>query len=683
MRLPIASLVAVALLAAACGREAAPEGSASAKVTVPSAKPAYAKHVAVAAALQRFPDCAALTKSLRADALPYVGPYGLPGQGGGVMELAAGAQAGKAATPQISDSAAAGSAPAAGVDYSTTNVQEVGVDEPDLARTDGRRIFAVENQTLHAAVIENDTPRLVGSLHLESGDAQLMLAGDRLIVVGGDAAAGGPVRPMGKGLAMSMPVSYSEKTLVQIIDVSNPSAMRVESTLHLDGSYVAARAVNGIARIVVRRSSPNIAFATPSNGGDTGAETHALDVNKSLITKAGVDKWIPRYTLRTPKGASSGALSSCGTTYHPPVFSGLSTVTVVTVDPAHPTPTNGSTVVGGGELVYASQDALYVTAQKWDAPRPMAGSPGGAGGAIAFPISSAETQIHKFSITGPSATYLASGIVKGTFLNSYALSEFGGNLRVATTSTNYSSPVVSSNGEGASSESAVSVFAQKDKALVPVGSVGGLGRGEQIRGVRFIGPVAYVVTFRQTDPLYTVDLSNPLAPKVAGELKIPGFSAYLHPVADGFILGIGEVADAQGHVHDEQGHWFGTKVSLFDVHDPAHAIQVATHVVPGGQSGVETEPHAFLWWAPRKLAVIPISAYDSSAFRGAVGLRVDKSIAEVGRISDPDASSTNYFDPGIQRAFVVGDRLFTLSATGLRASDITTFAQRTWLPFGG
>jgi uncharacterized secreted protein with C-terminal beta-propeller domain len=690
MRLRIGAATLLCLFVA-CGTQPTPktpEGSASVSVTLPTAKPAYTKHVAAAAELVRFADCTAVTKTLRAEALPYVGPYGIAGAG----SLLSGGFAAedKAAAPAAAAPTGAQSA-TPGVDYSTTNVQEQGVDEPDLALTDGRRIFVIQDQTIHAAVISSDTPRLVGALKIDVSGAQLLLDGDRLIAIGGDPTGGGGIEPMivrgGNGL--TPPSSYSEKTIVEIIDVSNPSAMRVESTLHLDGTYIAARSVKGIVRIVVRRSSPNIAFTTPTDGNPV-TENHALAVNRDIVAKAGVDKWIPRYTLRTPKGASSGQLSSCSTTYAPRVFSGLSTVTVVSVDPAHPTPQNGSTVVGGGETVYASQDALYVTAQKWDPPQPYAASSKGAVSApavVAPSPSSAETQIHKFSITGPSAHYLASGLVSGTLLNSYAMSEFDGNLRVASTTTKYgviapTAPNVSSSDQVPASSSAVTVFAEEGQALVPVGHVGGLGAGEQIRGVRFIGPVAYVVTFRQTDPLYTVDLSNPVAPKVAGELKIPGFSAYLHPVGDGLLLGIGEVADAQGHVHDDQGHWFGTKVSLFDVHNPAHPTEIATHVIPGGSSGVEQEPHAFLWWAPRKLAVIPVSSYDSQSFHGAVGMHVDRTISEVGRIPDPDTGQTTYFGPGIERALVVGDRLYTLSPTGIGSSDIATFARKTWLPFG-
>jgi uncharacterized secreted protein with C-terminal beta-propeller domain len=665
----IATPVAVSFaLLAACGTERSPAPTSSASVKVTAPDPRYVKHVAQAASLERFTDCNAVTKTLRTEALRYVGPYGLPGNGPVTYATAEGV-----ASDKMAAAAPAAAAPQAGVDYSTTNVQEQGVDEPDLTQTDGRRIFAVANATLHAAVIDGDTPRLVGALHLNSGDAQLLLEGDRLIVVGSDTTtSGGPVEPMGKGLAMLTPIAYSEKTLVQVVDVSNPSAMRVTATLHLHGTYISARAVKGIVRIVVRNSSPNIAFATPSDPGPATTQ-RALDTNRSIVSSAGIDKWIPRYSLSTPKGASSGPLSSCSTTYAPQVFSGLSTVTVVTVDRADPTPRDGSTVVGGGETVYASRDALYVTEQKWDQPIPYAVSKDGgvSAPAIVVPANTAETQIHKFDITGRTARYLASGIVKGTVLNSYALSELDGVLRIATTTNGYRS----------SSSSSVTTFGQHGTTLVPLGSVGGLGAGEQIRGVRFIGNAAYVVTFRQTDPLYVVDLSHPSAPKVVGELKIPGFSAYLHPVGDSLLLGIGEVADAQGHVHDDQGHWFGTKVSLFDVHDPAHPTEIATHVVPGGQSAVEQEPHAFLWWAPRKLAVIPISSYDASSFHGAVGMHVDPTISEVGRIPDPDTTPQGFYDPGIQRTFVVGDRVYALSATGLGSYDIASLARRAWLGF--
>jgi uncharacterized secreted protein with C-terminal beta-propeller domain len=695
MRTPLRPLAAAAVatsLLVACGREAPvpPEatGSASVSVSLPTANPAYKKHVVVAAALERFSNCAEVTKSLRTDTLPYVGPYGLNGFGGAYLRASGAMEADQGAPAAASASKDA--AVVADVDHSTTNVQEEGVDEPDTIETDGRRIFAVSNDTLHAAVMSGGKPSLVGSLKLASSGSQLMLAGTKLIVVGGDQIAPAEVRPMAGGLAMSMPVAYAERTQVQILDVSEPRAMRIEATLHLDGSYVAARAVGGIARVVIRRSSPDISFATPNDGSPATAD-RALSFNKTQVRTAGVDRWLPRYKLEKQGRTSTGVVSSCDTTYRPPVFSGPSTVSVITIDPADPRPRNGSTVIGGGETVYASKGALYVTATKWPAPQPLVGggvkgAPGAEPGAPAIASDMAvsspavdETQIHKFSIEGATATYLASGLVKGTLLNQFAMSEYKNNLRVATTRN-----IVSAT--NATSESAVTVFAQNAKALVPVGSVGGLGKGEQIRAVRFLGVVGYVVTFQQIDPLYTIDLANPAKPRVAGELKIPGYSAYLHPVGDGLVLGVGTVADSQGRVHDDQGRWFGTKVSLFDVRDAAHPKEVSKHVIAGTQSLVESEHHAFLWWGPRKLALVPVMAMSYNGqpeFNGVVGMRVDNKIDEVGRIASPQSSSSSpeVYLSGIERAIVIGDAIVTLSGTGLGTNDLSSFGQRGFAKF--
>src|SRR5262249_36601897 len=143
-------------------------------------------------------------------------------------------------------------------------------------------------------------------------------------------------------------------------------------------------------------------------------------------------------------------------------------------------------------------------------------------------------------------------------------------------------------------QSSVYVLHQQGGTLGQMGHVDGLGTGERIYAVRFVGPVGYVVTFRQTDPLYTVDLRDPAHPKVIGELKINGYSAYLHPVGDNRLIGIGQEADANGRVQ-------GTQLSLFDVSDPAQPKRLAQYHVQFGHSEAEFDPHAFLYWPADKL----------------------------------------------------------------------------------
>jgi uncharacterized secreted protein with C-terminal beta-propeller domain len=193
-----------------------------------------------------------------------------------------------------------------------------------------------------------------------------------------------------------------------------------------------------------------------------------------------------------------------------------------------------------------------------------------------------------------------------------------------------------------------------DGALPRLGRVSGLGKGERIYAVRFEGDAGYVVTFRQVDPLFTVDLSDPAAPRVAGELPLLGYSAYLHPLGGGRLLGVGRDATATGMTT-------GAAVSLFDVSDLAQPKLLSRATVPDGFSDVEWDHHAFLWWPKAALAVIPVSAGE---FSGAIGYGVADTVAERGRVAQP----------GVTRSLVIGDRLYTVSPGGVVASRLDTLA---------
>ena len=218
---------------------------------------------------------------------------------------------------------------------------------------------------------------------------------------------------------------------------------------------------------------------------------------------------------------------------------------------------------------------------------------------------------------------------------------------------------------------------ERSGRLLPVGRVGGLGRGERIFAVRFIGAVGFVVTFRQTDPLYTIDLSDPTSPKVLGELKIPGYSAYLHPVAADLLLGVGQDATAEGRLR-------GTQLSLFDVSDLRNPVRLHQRSIgQASSSEVESDHHAFLWWSPGSLAVVPTQIEESVAgappFRGAIGFRVDRGrgIEEVGRVRHDGGAESG----PVRRALVFGDRLVTVSERGLMTSPVETLAGGAWLGF--
>jgi Beta propeller domain len=614
-------------------------------------------------------------------------------------------RAGQAAPP-----AAAEVASGSGSSYSTTNNQEPGIDEPDLAKTDGKTIFAVRGGTLFAIDVSGSPPslRVAGSLALGASayGAELLLRGNRVLVISGSSALpvgifraappvpsasgtiatranpGGPIvrasapavvaarthTPNAHSSVAAAPVAtiepspyyYSASTTVTEVDASDTAHLKVARTLTVGGTFVDARQNGSTARLVIA-SAP-------------------AAISDSAL-RARPSGWIPRRRFHSFISGHRFTLpvARCSAIRRPAEFSGLGMVSILTINLDRGLYTeNATALMADAQIVYGSQSNLYVATQRWINPSIAAG---------ALP-SSQETVIDKFDATDRDHTTLvASGSVPGYLLNQFSLSEQGGYLRVASTSA----PIWWENGLSGSSQSHVTVLADHRGALTTVGRVSGLGAGQKIYSVRFLGDTAYVVTFRTVDPLYTIDLSSPTAPRVAGTLELAGYSAYLHPVARGLLLGVGQ---AVGSGNEPSG----TQLELFDVsNSSAPRLLARTLLGEGSSSSVQYEHHAFLFWPPTALAVLPVSIYvprpvplasgttvsstapEAAGFTGAIGFRISRSaITEVARIAhDPLAG----FAPPIERALVVGVRVYTLSSEGVMASDLGTLARLAFVPF--
>jgi len=272
-------------------------------------------------------------------------------------------------------------------------------------------------------------------------------------------------------------------------------------------------------------------------------------------------------------------------------------------------------------------------------------------------------------------------------MTQYGLSEWDGALRVATTTGLFGL-------SGAPPTSAVYVLEQVGSQLVIVGKVGRLGLGDQIYAVRFAGLVGYVVTYHSVDPLYALDLSDPAQPRIAGEVQLSGYSAYLDPIDMSRLIGIGQATSAEGQIQ-------GTQISLFDVSDLAAPVRTAVFRLPYGYSEAEIDPHALLYWPAAAMLVVPVqlpyamtapppsgsasTAQDESPLRPASAALVvhvgDHSLSEAGLITQP-AVPGNPAGGQIRRALVVGNELWTLSDQGLKANDLATLAPIAWVPFG-
>jgi hypothetical protein len=713
-------------------------------------------------ALVRFNNCADALQNLRAAASQAIGAGGFaastgtaalgsgaaaaPGATAPVIGAAAGpgganpAAAGQAAASQAAASSATsgpagGAAPGA---YSTTNTATAGVDEPDIVKTDGRRLVTITGNVLR--VVDAQTRQITGVLDLSSGSdiggprfgaltpANLLLAGNHALILfnqipyaieGPPTGAGaiGPAAPNSTGL--TAPVLGPQLALVDL----STGTPQVISEYTMDGSLVDARQVGSVARVVVQ-SAPRV-YVPPMGAPSAQA---GLATNRAAIAHAGLSQWLPRYAITTGGHRHTG-LVDCASVSHPAAasYSGSSMLTVLTFDLSGPSLGDGEpvTIVADGDTVYSDGTSLYVASRQWTAAPVMgtvSGAPPEAGTAPATPpvtataggTSLAEpaavpqyTGIYKFDISGPGRpVYEASGIVPGWLLGSsgtaeYSLSTWNGALRVA--ATTYGAFAA---GIEQPPQSAVYELEQVGDQLVVVGKVGGLGTGEQIYAVRFAGPVGYVVTFRQTDPLYTLDLSDPAQPRVAGQLLLSGYSAYLYPIDATHLIGVGQDANALGQTT-------GTQISLFDVSDIAAPVRLAVYDLQFGHSEAEFDPHAFLYWPSSKLLIIPEqlpysatppvptpvpqggrvqggavsggTAQDGgvaySPASEAVVLHVGgNDLTELGTITYP-ATPTNPYGGQIRRSLIVGNALWTLSDAGVKANDMATLTPLAWVPF--
>ena len=692
-------------------------------------------------ALRSFGDCATLLDYLRTETVSRVGPYGLddgprfgipePFMVEEMEESTMAADDSSAAVPTASGDVPNGD----GGDFSSTNVQVAGVDEPDIIKTDGNRILAVAQGRLHYVDVSGSQPRYLGSVDLvgESGSGwgqEIFIRGDRAMVFStsyADWLEPVAARDLEGDHVTAEDIIFrgGPVSLIQEVDLSNPASMEVVSELRVEGNYLSARSVGDVVWMSMSSYPAQFQFVYPSG---PAAEEAAEAANKQIAATANLGAWLPAYRFDGPGGTRAGLLPECDQLYTPAEFDGFTVLSVLSFNLAEPLSTgDAASVLADGHTLYGSGQSLYLASST-----PVWAEPVVDGDSVSISAPTEwTTVVHKFSVSpdGP-ARYEATGTVEGHLLNQFSMDEHNGYFRVATT--------IGEPWNTETSESQVVVLEQQGRRLTEVGKVDNLGRGERIFSVRFAGDIGYVVTFRQVDPLYVIDLADPTAPSVAGELKIPGFSTYLHPIGDGLLIGVGQDADDTGRTR-------GTKVSLFDVSNPANPTELDVTVFPDAHSEAEWDHRAFLYWAPEEMVAIPLTKYDYEGdddFFGSVALRVNRDgVTQLGRVShreqqfvfegcrpvDNDEPGRYYggeneiricpldapdrygnqeceiiypewarkewpsidiadgeklvicwiWTPPIQRLLVVGDTLWTMSEQALQANDLRSFEYET------
>jgi hypothetical protein len=513
--------------------------------------------------------------------------------------------------------------------FSGTNNAVAGVDEPDVVKTDGTFVYSAAGGAVR--VVDARSAEVVAERALDDStwDHRLLLGEHALLLM--------------YTRDVQNREDYSSEFTLERLD---PATLEVVDRFAMDGAMVDARLVEGEVRLAVS-SQPRMQPVWDLLYGGAG-EGEIADA----VRDTSIEDWLPSYSLN---GEAGGV--DCADVAHPERFSGSSvSVFALPADEAW-TAVEPHAVMADGTTVHGTDDSLYLAHYDyaWDEDG-----------------SRAESEVYRFAFEDGAPRLAGEAAVPGSLLNQYSLSEYEGHLRVATTEApGWGCPIAAMcawGGESAEaaepSASTVTVFAVGEDALEQTGSVGGLGADEQIHAVRFLGDTGYVVTFRRTDPLYTLDLSDPADPVVTGELKITGYSGYLHPVGADRLLGVGQEATADGVTT-------GLQVSLFDT-GAAEAAVLDQYERPGAQSSVEWEPHAFLYWEETGIAVLPVLDWDGYERRSrAVVLEVgDGSLTEAAWITQSDAGAADPYLGEILRVLVADGRLWTLSNRGLQANEL-------------
>jgi hypothetical protein len=600
--------------------------------------------------------------------------------------------------------AGAGGAPAAAngpASYTTTNTQVQGVDEADFVKNDGTRIFVLSGRTLYAATSwPAQDLALAGRLDIEGWPSTMFLDANQVVVFSGiwTVPPGGVMGAQGGAPAMVRCGldGYGcfwgwSTTKITVVDVSDLKAPKAVSEIYLPGSSAGARRVGGSVRLVLSDSVrwpqgikwwPDYDPALYQDRSKLVKAIEALeDANEAIIRSTPVSSWFPDGQRKLPDGTTIDVSYSCTDFYVSNAPERLGLVTIATLDLAHlDAGVSRASIVGEAGVLYATASRLYVASEHW--------------WWWPWPGERDFTYLHEFDISDPAkASYLASGGVEGHVGDSFALDEKDGYLRVASTTAAYSKD--SSAVDGVVVSNRLTVL---DNSLSRVGEIAPLEDNERIFATRFTGDAAYVVTFRNIDPLVTLDLRDPAHPKKVAELTLPGFSTYLQPIDEGHLLAIGEELPLLPGGHADWTHR-SVELSLFDVSDLSHPTRVAQALVgtPWSYSEALWDHHAFNWYRPDAkkpgLLAIPFSDWIRPApgqpwYDGFVSdlrlFSVDPAsgIAPLGSLSMSDiylqrndGNWTWWYRPWVRRSVMATDTLgntfvYAVSDAGLRSAAL-------------
>jgi uncharacterized secreted protein with C-terminal beta-propeller domain len=560
----------------------------------------------------------------------------------------------KTGAPESSNS---NTADGGSIDYSKTNIQVEGVDEPDIVKTDGSYIYVIANSKVFIlkAYPSNDI-KIVSEISFSDDTyaSNLFINEGRLIVF---------CSLSNYFYDYEYYVDYwwggSSSTIIYIYDITDKSKPELINDIEIDGWYFDSRMIDEYVYAIVSEYSYEI--------------YNVIDGNESLI--------IPKITIN-----NESREIPANDIYYVDIPEKIDMMThVISINIFNDDVKQKSFLLSDSQNMYVSKNNIYITSLKYHRPFYILESNSNE--------NTETTIIHKISIKNGEISYDSQGEVPGHILNQFSMDEYNDFFRIATTvGYVWSSDIQSSS----------SVYVLNEN-LEKISEIEGIAPGEQIYSARFMGEKLYLVTFKKIDPFFTIDLSDPYNPEILGKLKIPGYSDYLHPYDENHIIGIGK--DTVEASDDEEGWrnldfaWYqGIKIALFDVTDFDNPKEVSKIII--GDRGTDSpalhDHKAFLFDKNKELLVIPVTLYEIDdeikekydndtgsiygeyTFQGAFvyhlsvekGFELEGKITHMGKEDDIKTGFYPDYDLSIQRSLYINDILYTISNKMINANNL-------------
>lgn len=527
-------------------------------------------------------------------------------------------------------------------DYSKTNNQVEGVDEADIVKTDGEYIYYVtEEKVVIVNATEPTNMKITSEIKYEKEQTQpkeIFVNGNKLIIVEQKYNYNNEMNENSVMYDMLYPLE--KNTNVKVYNIENKNKPVMEREIQIEGGYLSSRMVGENVYVLSNKY----------------IYSELLEKDREELNE---NDYKPKF-LDTASSKETKCIEYSDISYFPE--SGDNTfLNIAGFNINNNEPANIETYLGAGTKVYASQNNLYVAKVKYEyKDEKLYGY---------YDNYNINTYIYKFKLENSKVEYVSTGSVPGEVLNQFSMDEKDGKFRIATT-----------NSTSLKEETRTNNLYILNENLKMIGSLENLAKGEKIYSVRFLDNKAYMVTFVQTDPLFVIDLAEPTNPILLGELKIPGYSTYLHLYDENHIIGFGENTETK---EDGRVVTTGMKMALFDVTNPTSPKEM--YSIDIGDKGTYSEllhnHKALLFSKEKNIIAFPISisegeGYHSNInFQGAIvyGLDLENGFTLKGKVAHlqiTDEYKDYDYTKEVERIIYINNNLYTLSKSLIKATSI-------------